>query len=176
MKAREHNLEILTIVAKQLDSLLHEVVFCGGCATSLLITDSAIPDVRHTTDVDMIVDIVTRKKYYALEERLQKLGFSHPLGEKNVPVCRWKIGEIDVDIMPTDEKILGFSNRWYKDAIKEAQNISLTDEITIKLLTAPYFLATKLEAFYGRGKGDYLGSQDLEDILTIIDGRVELLD
>lgn len=47
---------------------------------------------------------------------------------------------------------------------------------SIKLITAPAFVATKLEAFKGRGAGDYLVSHDLEDIITIVDGRVSLLD
>jgi hypothetical protein len=32
-------------------------------------------------------------------------------------------------------------------------------------------LATKLEAFHGRGKSDYRTSYDLEDIITVVDGR-----
>ena len=36
-------------------------------------------------------------------------------------------------------------------------------------------LATKLEAFHGRGKNDFRGSHDLEDIMTVIDGRPELV-
>lgn len=46
----------------------------------------------------------------------------------------------------------------------------------IRLITAPHFLATKLEAFYGRGQGDFLFSHDLEDIVTVIDGRPALVD
>jgi hypothetical protein len=38
-------------------------------------------------------------------------------------------------------------------------------------ITAPYFLATKLEAFQGRGKGDVFASHDLEDVIAVIDGR-----
>jgi hypothetical protein len=37
-------------------------------------------------------------------------------------------------------------------------------------------LAMKLEAFKGRGKGDFLGSRDFGDIVTLIDGRPELLE
>jgi hypothetical protein len=37
------------------------------------------------------------------------------------------------------------------------------------------FLATKLEAFAGRGRGDYQASHDLEDIVALIDGRPELV-
>lgn len=38
-----------------------------------------------------------------------------------------------------------------------------------------YFCATKLEAFAGRGKGDFQSSHDLEDLVAVIDGREELL-
>jgi len=48
--------------------------------------------------------------------------------------------------------------------------------LTIKSITAPYFLATKLEAFQTRGNNDFLGSHDFEDIITLIAGRVEIAD
>ena len=38
------------------------------------------------------------------------------------------------------------------------------------------FVATKLEAFKGRGNGDFLVSHDLEDIVTVVDGRPALID
>ncbi len=44
-------------------------------------------------------------------------------------------------------------------------------DLEIRIVTAPYFLATKLDAFRGRGKGDYFGSNDLEDIVAVVDGR-----
>ncbi len=46
----------------------------------------------------------------------------------------------------------------------------------IRLITAALFLATKFEAFHGRGQNDYLASHDLEDLITVIDGRQELVD
>lgn len=47
--------------------------------------------------------------------------------------------------------------------------------MTIRLITAPAFLATKFEAFFDRGGGDLLGSHDLEDIVNVLDGRPELV-
>jgi len=35
-------------------------------------------------------------------------------------------------------------------------------------------LATKVEAFKGRGKNDYRLSHDIEDIITLIDGRASI--
>ena len=46
----------------------------------------------------------------------------------------------------------------------------------INLITAPAFIATKLEAFKGRGNNDFLASHDMEDIITVVDGRATLLD
>jgi len=56
-----------------------------------------------------------------------------------------------------------------------AQETELQTGLHIRVVTAPYFLATKLEAFRGRGRDDYANSHDLEDLLTVIDGRETLV-
>lgn len=38
------------------------------------------------------------------------------------------------------------------------------------------FIATKLEAFRGRGGRDFLASHDLEDVIVVVDGRPELVE
>lgn len=80
-----------------------------------------------------------------------------------------------LDVMPTDETILGFSNRWYKPAIEAATVVEL-DGFELRVVTTPYFIGTKLEAFRGRGKGDFYASSDLEDIISVLDGRSTLVD
>src|SRR2546428_526677 len=70
--------------------------------------------------------------------------------------------------MPTEEGILGFSNRWYREAIGAAREIALRDDLSIRLVTAPYFISTKYEAFIGRGRGDYLASHDFEDLMAML--------
>jgi predicted nucleotidyltransferase len=52
----------------------------------------------------------------------------------------------------------------------------LSPDLEVRVVTAPYFLATKIEAFLGRGKGDYLWSHDLEDLIFVIDGRSAIVD
>jgi hypothetical protein len=42
-------------------------------------------------------------------------------------------------------------------------------------VSTPYFLATKLEAFDGRGRGNYLQSHDMEDI-ALLNGRPQVVD
>ena len=90
-------------------------------------------------------------------------------------ICRMRLGELQVDFMPDDEEILGYSNRWYAKGLEAAQSYNLNDEITIQLLTPPYFVATKFEAYAGRGNDDPLMSHDMEDILCLFDGRSELV-
>ena len=71
---------------------------------------------------------------------------------------------------------LGFGNQWYAAAYTAAISVALPSGKMIRVLPAPYFLATKLDAFKGRGNQDYLLSKDMEDITTILDGRPEIVD
>ena len=169
------NLELLTGVARLLRPMLSELVFVGGSITALLITDTAAAEVRPTYDVDAIAEITSYAEYEKFSERLRQLGFLADQSE-GAPICRWGHGDIRLDVMPIDEKILGFSNRWYKSAMESAQTVHLESDLTIRMVTAPLFLGTKLEAFKGRGKNDLLASHDLEDVIAVIDGRPSLLD
>jgi predicted nucleotidyltransferase len=166
------NLVRLADAAQKLAPLLDRIAFVGGCVTGLLLTDPAAAPVRPTLDVDAIVAVASYAEYTALEARLHELGFRQPHTE-DAPICRWVSGDLILDLMPTDSSILGFSNAWYAAALENAQRIRI-DELEIRLITAPYFLATKLEALHGRGRNDFRGSHDLEDIVTVIDGRAEL--
>jgi len=83
------NLHLLTDAAKLLRSILGELVFVGGCATALLITDKAAADVRPTFDVDAIAEITSHAAYAEFSERLRKLGFQEDARE-GAPLCRWR--------------------------------------------------------------------------------------
>ena len=168
------NLRLLTEAAKLLIPVLDELVFVGGCTTGLFISDEGAADVRITIDVDAITGITSYANYVVFSERLRNLGFTEDTSE-GAPLCRWQNGAIRLDVMPLDEAILGFSNRWYKAALESAQEYQLEQSIRIRVVTPTYFCATKIEAFKGRGKGDYLSSHDLEDLVAVVDGRPELV-
>jgi hypothetical protein len=103
------------------------------------------------------------------------LGFSEDTSE-GAPLCRWVRSGTILDVVPLDEAILGFSNRWYRAAVESAITHQLTPDLEIRVVTAPYFLATKPEAFKGRGHGDFFASHDLEDLVFVIDGRSTILE
>lgn len=168
------NLELLRITASLLKPILHELVFVGGCTTELLITDPAAGEIRATRDVDAIAEITSYARYASFGEKLHQLGFV-PDDSEGAPMCRWRSGEIRLDLMPLDEKILGFSNRWYREAMETATRHQIAEGIEINVVAPIYFCATKIEAFNGRGHGDYLSSHDLEDLIAVIDGRPELV-
>lgn len=69
------NLSMLNYVARRLNILNNDVVYLGGCATALFITDTAAPEVRATLDVDCIVDVISLRHYHKLEKQLSNLGF-----------------------------------------------------------------------------------------------------
>lgn len=170
-----HNisLESLIVVAQAIESLGRTALFAGGAVTPFLITDAASAKPRPTKDVDIIVSTDTRRDYYRLEEELRERGFSHVM-EEDAPLCRWKIKDVLVDVMPARDDILGFTNKWYGPALDDSEKIELEDGLFIEMIKAPYFLGTKMEAFSARGKGDFLASHDMEDMIAVIDGREEL--
>jgi hypothetical protein len=170
----QRNIESLTLIAYRLEELCNEVTFVGGCITGLLITDKAAPDVRFTVDVDCIINVISKQGYHSLSKKLRQKGFKE-MSFGNHPICRWDCHGILIDVMPTDKSILGFSNKWYKDAQSNAISKLINNSISIRVISAPYFLATKLEAFKDRGKEDFLLSHDLEDIISVIDGRPEII-
>ena len=169
------NLEILMLAVEQLGDLADEMVFVGGCATGLLITDPAAPPIRVTRDVDAIVQIFSHSDYYQLSEKLRAKGFKEDTSD-GAPICRWTTKNIILDVMLTDTKLLGFGNKWYESAAKNAQTEKLPSGKSIRMVSAPYFLITKLEAFDGRGRGDYLLSHDIEDLVAVLDGRPSIVD
>jgi hypothetical protein len=167
-----NNLEMLASVAKGLGPLKDEVVFVGGATIELYLAGQPALKVRATDDVDCVVQVTTRTDYHKLDERLRALKFQHPLDTKG-PICRWEYQGILVDVMPIEGGVLGFSNRWYPEGFEHAVTVRLPDGQEIKIFSLPYLIASKLEAFKDRGHEDFMGSSDMEDIVTIIDSAAD---
>lgn len=175
MTVRDQLLRMLQTVAEALGSDLRErLVFVGGCTTALFMTDEiTLEGVRATDDVDLIVDLAGYAAWAEMQARLRERGFAE--SHEDTVICRMRLGGLKVDFMPDDPKILGFTNRWYAKGIATAVTHPLTGTLDIRRLAPELFVATKLEAYLGRGRGDLLASRDLEDILLIVDGRPEIV-
>jgi hypothetical protein len=166
-----NNTFILETIAKGLGEILNQFVFVGGTVVELYASSDTYQEARQTDDVDCVVEVTSLANYYVLEEKLRQLGFKDDMFEDG-PICRKLYKGIKVDVMPTEEHILKFSNRWYKEGFSNAQNHVLTSSTTIKILPVSYFIASKLEAFFSSSRAhnnDVYASHDFEDIIYILD-------
>ena len=155
---------MLEAAADALGDLLGEVVFVGGATLGLWITDPAAPEPRPTKDVDLIVEVASRGDFHEFEARLRARGLREDV--LSGVICRWRHGELVLDVMPTDASILGFANRWQALAVPHAIERELPSGKRISAVSPPFLVATKLEAFAGRGREDYFGSRDFADVVS----------
>lgn len=168
------NIDMLQIVAIGLEEIKNDLVFVGGAVAELYASDPASSDIRPTTDIDCLIELYTRTDYSRLEERLRAKGFVNDTS-MGAPICRWIYKNIKVDVMPTDEKILGFSNRWYLEGIENKIGKALPNGTEIFIFPPQYFLGTKFEAHKNRGGNDLRQSHDFEDLVYILDNCKDLL-
>jgi urease beta subunit len=172
------NVDLLERATVALGSLLPEVTFVGGATVALWLNDAAAAGARPTNDVDVVVELTSRTELHNFDERLRAAGFREDIASG--VLCRWNHGPADdvliVDVMPTESALLGFSNRCQRQAVPHAALMTLPSGAAIQAIPPPYLIATKIEAFHGRGRGDYLASHDLEDVITLVDGCDSLVD
>ena len=164
---------ILKLDAKLSSSNLH-YAFLGGSVLSLLVTDSSAAAIRVTKDIDVMVNVRTRKDFRAAERTLEALGFRHDTRE-DAPICRWVCDGVTVDVLPIRQEVLGWNSRWFEEALAAPMTI-ICGGREIKVVSAPYFVALKLEAFEERGQKDFLGSTDFEDVICLFNGRESIVD
>ena len=150
-------------------------VFTGGAVVGLLLTDPAAPPPSRTKDIDIVLEITSHIEFGAMEHLLRHAGFTQNWLD-NAPVVAWNWRGVRVDFLPHRPTEMMASNRWFPYLIDEAERIEVLPGRHAWCASAPCFMATKLEAFFSRGHGDFLMSKDMEDILAIVDGREEILD
>ena len=114
-RATNPNIEIMELAVARLGALADEMVFLGGCATGLLITDPLAPPFRATNDVDVICEVASLLDYQRLSKRLRALGLREDQSP-DAPICRWQAHDLVLDVNPTSPEILGFGNLWYRPA------------------------------------------------------------
>ncbi len=149
-------------------------IFIGGGIVGFLVNDPASPPVRTTIDVDIVLDIATDPGQEKLESLLREVGFKHDISS-GAPICRWVLDDIKVDILSIKDKFSGMNLKWLREAVSDPISIDLNGK-QILISSAPCFIAMKLEAFNDRGGEDYWGSRDMEDFISVVDGRLTLLD
>jgi len=165
MKNTQINQKATLTVARALGELLSQVVFVGGAVVSQYIDDPAADDVRPTKDVDLTFEILSVSALEDLRNELTRRGFTQT--HEDEVVCRFRLKDHKVDVMSTEAIGWVPANRWFAPGFARAISKKLED-ISIKLLPFPYFLASKFEAFKARGSADARTSHDFEDIVYLL--------
>ncbi len=167
------NVVRIKVLAEAFAKLQNKVVFVGGAVVELYCDDPARAEVRPTDDVDVVVELINLGSYAVLEEDLRTIGFNHDMFSS--VICRYKYHDIVIDIMPTDEHILGFTNIWYKDGLQNSISYDLDNDLKIQIFQLSYFLGSKFEALKSERHGkDYRYNSDFEDIIYIFDNRINI--
>ncbi|MCK5777003.1 MAG: hypothetical protein KAH25_12530 [Bacteroidales bacterium] len=171
MENRIINLAVVAEIAEALKDYKQKMVFVGGAVVSLYTDDTAADEIRPTADIDMTLNVINLKEWYNIQKDLAKLGFHpDPFGHA---ICSYKYKNIPIDIMAAEDGPLGPANRWYKIGFMDLWKVKVKSQ-EINILKAPCYLATKFEAFGNRGK-DYRSSHDMEDIIYILDNRIDIV-
>jgi predicted nucleotidyltransferase len=165
--------EMIKVIAIALGELNERAVFVGGAAIPFYLPAAYLPVARPTEDIDVVMEIVSHSDNAFLEDTLRAKGFRNDTSEE-APICRWIYGDFKVDIMSVDESAFGFSNRWYREGFESAIE-AVSNPVPVKIFTLPYFIAAKIVAFRNRGQNDYMGSRDIEDIISLVEVADETL-
>lgn len=161
-------------VAERLDGLGLDYAFLGGSVVGLLLDHPELSPVRATDDVDVVLEVVSQRRYAGVEEKLRALKFDHDT-RQGAPRCRWVLGDLTVDIMPAEGDYLGLNTAWFLEALASA-TVHTVSGGRLRIVSPVGFIATKYVAFLDRGDGDYYASHDLEDLITVIDGREKIVE
>ncbi|HTF05032.1 MAG TPA: nucleotidyl transferase AbiEii/AbiGii toxin family protein [Bacteroidia bacterium] len=167
------NIVRIKAVSNALQAFHDRFAFVGGATVSLY-ADRLNFEVRPTDDVDVVIEVLSYAAQADFDQQLRKIGFKNDI-ESGV-ICRYVLGSTTVDIVPVSSQVFGFGNKWYPEGYANAIQYRIDDRSTVKIFTAPYFIATKLEAFKHRGRGDGRTSQDFEDIVFVLENRQAIWD
>lgn len=165
------NLKVIEKVASTLGELNDDMIYVGGAVVSLYATDYGAEQPRPTKDIDISVKVSTYSQMDVLREKLAHKKI-YPASTETV-MYRYSYEDVLIDFIPYEETPLGPTNSWLKPGFEKAYSKKIGDT-EIKILPVSWYLATKWEAFKGRG-GDPRMSHDFEDVIYVIDNNLELI-
>ena len=169
--------EQLKQVVEDLGAFVPRLVFTGGLVLGLYFERQPMFRIRPTKDADAVVACATHADYVATQSALGQVGTRPHVGDGDAPICRMVTasGEL-LDLMPTDEGVLGFGNPWFHLGFETAQPCDIGASQPIRIFLLPVYAAAKTAAHRGRGAADPMFSHDLEDFLTRVACRPSLVE
>lgn len=165
----------LKLVVEDLGHFVPRLVFTGGLVLGLYLERQPMFRIRPTKDADAVVACATHADYVATQTALGQVGARPFVGDADAPICRMVTasGQL-LDLMPTDESVLGFGNAWFPLGYETAQPCDIGASQPIRIFPPPVYAAAKSDAYRGRGVADPIISHDLEDFLMLVSCRPSL--
>lgn len=170
------NNERLQAIAEAMQELNARLVYVGGAMAGGYATDPIATAPRTTTDVDCVVDSHSYSEHAAFEELLRAKHFKNDMDSEPPVICRWVYNGEKVDVMSMNEQSMTFGNRWYRVGFEHRESYALPSGQLIYRLPVTYYIATKIEALYSRGGGDWRGAKDFEDIIYVLNYCTEFVE
>ena len=161
-------LEKIKIISKALKVIGEKVLFVGGSAAQFYVDSSMTKNIRFTKDIDIVFEIFSLIELERLRQKLIDNGFKESFNNK--VLCRFLYQDIPVDVMSVLEIGWAPGNEWFESGFAKAEK-RVFENTEILILPLSYYLATKFAAFLDRGVGDPYLSQDLEDIVYLLDNN-----
>jgi predicted nucleotidyltransferase len=170
---RESLLALARTLTAELGDRKEDFVLVGGVCPALY---PLLPTVslNFTEDIDIVIRASTLAAWHRFKGELEARAFRYPSDPPGQPVCRLEKGELQLDLLTTGD-YLGFTNRFYEDVFRTRTLVS-AEGISLYVASPVGFVATKLEAYFGRGLGEPQPSKDLEDVLVVLRGLPSVLD
>jgi predicted nucleotidyltransferase len=156
----------ISVVAHALGELNERVVYVGGAAAGLYVSGSLDEDVRSTLDIDLTVEIASMYDLENLRQTLEMKGFKQSMHDD--VMCRFRLGDLLVDVMSTIEMGWAPTNRWFAQGFSQRRWVELED-LGVYVLPIPYYVASKFDAYLSRGDNSPRTSHDFEDIVWLFD-------
>ena len=105
-------------IAERLGGLGLDYAFLGGSVVGLLLDHPELSPVRATADVDVVLEVVSQRRYAGIEERLRALKFDHDTRHGHLGAV--VLVDLTADIMPAEVKCLGLNTDWFREALSTA--------------------------------------------------------
>ncbi len=168
--------ELLSEVVAELGPIADDLVFVGGATVWLYLDRARMGEIRPTDDADAVAAVSSYAEYSKVLDRLRDRGIGARAGQQG-PTCRVQTPRGHVmDVMPSRDGILGFGNPWFEEGVMRAWEADIGGGKTVRIFPAPVFFAAKVSAYLDRGKDDPWTSDDLHDLLVLLDCRPALPD
>lgn len=140
----------------------------------LYASDPSAPELRPSREIDCLLNIETAGEFLAWEHALEARGFRKVARNDPSANQAWRYEDVTLTFTYPNFGAKSSFNRWYQDGIFHSLPYKLPSGTMIRIFSPPYVIATKIEAFQNRGNQDFRLSEDFEDIVYLLDNRVEL--